>query len=196
MQGMLMSDVSVSINNGTMKYYKLMQILCFALLTQAMYCGEGFDDAPTYRKNPEGRPEHERIVTIGVEQFKERVVGKGWKWKKTRRITEDGELEEFTFAGNGYPQEFYFTADSVTVFKYYADQNVRQTEAYIYNQTRNVVESPIIKYMQVSELRSIGVETMMTVEWAGVMGYLENHYEEMLPFELNARMLGFKDVEQ
>ena len=176
-----------------MKYYKLMQIFCFALLTQAMDCGEDFGESPNqYSKNQEGRPEYQWIVTISADRFNSHVVGRGWKWKRAMRITEEGAVEALAYTGNGYPRDYYFTADSVVVFEYYKDQNVRHGGTYSYDETRNTVVSPLIEYMQISGLSG----RMMTVEWCGSIGYVENYYEEMLPHELNAQMLGFKDESQ
>ena len=119
----------------------------------------------------------------------EPVAKLAWKWKNTERITEAGTTESFVFTGNGYPMEYYFTQDSVWIFRYYQDRNLRQCTTFRYDETENLVESPGIAYMQICSLDSL---RMMTIEHAGYMGYLVNHYERMMPFELNARMLGFE----
>jgi len=174
-----------------LRYYKLMSIFAIVLLTQAMTCEGDFDREPKYPKNAKGRPEYELLVTVSAEQFNKEAVGCGWKWKKTERITEDGNSEAFVFVGNGYPLEYYFMPDSVWIFRYYQDRNLRQCSTFIYDETENLVVSPLIEYMQICSLDS---SRLTTIEQAGGMGYFVNHYERMLPFELNARMLGFEPV--
>jgi hypothetical protein len=44
------------------------------------------------------------------------------------------------------------------------------------------------------QICSLDSSRLTTIEQAGGMGYFVNHYERMLPFELNARMLGFEPV--
>ncbi len=171
--------------------YKLVYIFAFALLTQAMKCEGDIDSEPIYPTNVKGRPEYKWLVTVSAEQFNKYAVGTGWKWTNTERITEAGTTESFMFTGNGYPMEYYFTSDSVWTFRYFQDRNLRQRSTYSYDETENLVESPGIAYMQICSLDSL---RMMTIEQAGYMGYLVNHYERMMPFELNARMLGFEPV--
>jgi hypothetical protein len=174
-----------------LKSYKLIYIFAIVLLTQANCCEGDFDTEPKYPKNVKGRPEYEWLVTVSAEQFNKNAVGSGWKWKSTERITENGETEAFVFVGNGYPLEYYFTPDSVWIFRYYQDRNIRQCSSFVYDETENLVVSPLIKYMQICRLDS---SWMMTIEQAGDMGYFVNYYDRMLPFELNARMLGFEPV--
>lgn len=174
-------------------YYKLVYIFAFALLTQATTCEGEYDGVPMYPKNAKGRPEYEWLVTVSAEQFNKYAVGSGWKWRKTERITEAGMTEVFYFAGNGYPLEYFFTSDSVWIFRYYQDRNLRQCSTFVYDETENQVVSPIIEYMQICKLDS---SWMMTTEQAGNMGYFVNYYDRMMPFELNARMLGFEPVDK
>lgn len=175
------------------KCYKLVYIFAFALLTQATYCEGDYDREPKYPKNAKGRPEYKWLVTVSADQFSKYAVGSGWKWKSTERITEEGKAEAFTFVGNGYPSEYYFTSDSVWIFRYYQDRNLRQCSTFVYDETENLVLSPLIEYMQICNL---GNSWMMTVERAGEIGYVVNYYDKMMPFELNARMLGFEPVDK
>ena len=156
-----------------------------------MTCEGDIDTEPIYPMNAKGHPEYKWLVTVSAEQFNKYAVGSGWKGKNTERITEAGTTESFVFTGNGYPMEYYFTQDSVWIFRYYQDRNLRQCTTFSYDETENLVESPGIAYMQICSLDSL---RMMTIEHAGYMGYLVNHYERMMPFELNARMLGFEPV--
>lgn len=173
------------------KCYKLVYIFAIVVLTQAMTC-ENFDESETmFHKNANGRPEYNWLNTVKARQFNENAVGKGWKWKSSSRITDDGKTEEFVFAGSGYPKEYYFTPDSVWVFSYYQDRNLRQCSTYGYDETENQVNSPLIEYMQIC---SLNAKSMQTIEQVGGIGYFVNVYEVMMPFELNARMLGFEPV--
>ena len=173
------------------KCYKLVYIFAIVVLTQAMTC-ENFDESETmFHKNAKGHPEFNWLTTVNAEQFNKKVVGKGWKWKSSSRITDDGKTEEFVFAGNGNPKEYYFTPDSVWVFSYYQDRNLRQCSTYDYDETENQVNSPLIEYMQIC---SLNAKSMETIEQTGDIGYFVNEYEVMMPFELNARMLGFEPV--
>ena len=174
-----------------LKSYKLIYVFTIVLLTQAMTCEGDFDREPKYQKNAKGRPEYEWLVTVSADQFNKDAIGSGWKWKTTERITEEGETEAFVFVGNGYPLEYYFTPDSVWIFRYYQDRNLRQCSTFVYDETENLVESPLIEYMQIRDLDS---SRMITIEQAGDMGYFVNYYDRMLPFELNARMLGFEPI--
>ena len=77
------------------------------------------------------------------------------------------------------------------MFSYYQDRNVRQCSTYDYDETENQVNSPLIEYMQIC---SLNAKSMQTIEQVGGIGYFVNVYEVMMPFELNARMLGFEPV--
>lgn len=176
-----------------MKYYKWMTVVAFVLLTQAMQCNEEFESEPQYLRNADGKPEYVYLNTISAEGFNRHAVRSGWKWKECSRITEEGELENFVLTGNGNPMEYYFTSDSVIVFQYYKDRNVRWRDTYRYDGTSNLVNIPSIEYMQVISLDSL---RMKTIESVGGIGYFLFCYERMMPFELNARMLGFDEIQQ
>ena len=176
-----------------MKYYKLLTVLSFALLTQANCCVGYGDDYVMYAKNSQGIPQYIYLTTIKTEDFKTHAVGKGWKYIRSFQIKEDGKVEYLTFLGNGYPMEYYFTDDSVIVFQYYQDKNVRWRDKYSYDETKNQINVPSLEYMQVNRLDSLNLEI---VEAVGVMGFSVNTYELMMPYELNARMLGFDEIER
>lgn len=175
-----------------MKYYKLMIVFAFVLLTQAMQC-EDYEDEPLYPKNAEGKPEYIYLNTISAKRFSQYAVRNGWKWNSSYRITEEGDVEEFVFAGNGNPMEYYYTSDSVIVFKYYQDRNVRWRDSFQYDETNNLLNIPSIEYMQVTSLDSLSMEA---VEYVEGVGFFLNYYKRMMPFELNARMLGFDEIKQ
>lgn len=174
-----------------MKYYKLMIVFAFVLLTQAMQCNEDYENEPLYPKNAEGKPEYIYLNTVSAKRFNRYAVRNGWKWSGSFRITEEGNLEKFVFTGNGNPVEYYFTSDSVIAFRYYQDRNVRWRDTYQYDETKNQLNIPSIEYMQVTSLDSLSMETIESVEG---IGFFLNFYERMMPFELNARMLGFDEI--
>lgn len=176
-----------------MKYYKLMIVFAFVLLTQAMQCNEDYENEPLYPKNAEGKPEYIYLNTVSAIRFNRYAVRNGWKWSGSFRITEEGNLEKFVFTGNGNPVEYYFTSDSVIAFRYYQDRNVRWRDTYQYDETNNQLNIPSIEYMQVTSLDSLSMETIESVEG---IGFFLNFYERMMPFELNARMLGFDEIKQ
>ena len=176
-----------------MKYYKLMIVFAFVLLTQAMQCNEDYENEPLYPKNAEGKPEYIYLNTVSAKRFNRYAVRNGWKWSGSFRITEEGNLEKFVFTGNGNPMEYYFTSDSVIAFRYYQDRNVRWRDTYQYDETKNQLNIPSIEYMQVTSLDSLSLETIESVEG---IGFFLNFYERMMPFELNARMLGFDEIKQ
>ena len=176
-----------------MKYYKLMIVFAFVLLTQAMQCNEDYENEPLYPKNAEGKPEYIYLNTVSAKRFNRYAVRNGWKWSASFRITEEGNLEKFVFTGNGNPVEYYFTSDSVIAFRYYQDRNVRWRDTYQYDETKNQLNIPSIEYMQVTSLDSLSMETIESVEG---IGFFLNFYERMMPFELNARMLGFDEIKQ
>jgi len=176
-----------------MKYYKLMIVFAFVLLTQAMQCNEDYENEPLYPKNAEGKPEYIYLNTVSAKRFNRYAVRNGWKWSGSFRITEEGNLEKFVFTGNGNPVEYYFTSDSVIAFRYYQDRNVRWRDTYQYDETKNQLNIPSIEYMQVTSLDSLSMETIESVEG---IGFFLNFYERMMPFELNARMLGFDEIKQ
>ena len=176
-----------------MKYYKLMIVFAFVLLTQAMQCNEDYENEPLYPKNAEGKPEYIYLNTVSAKRFNRYAVRNGWKWSGSFRITEEGNLEKYVFTGNGNPVEYYFTSDSVIAFRYYQDRNVRWRDTYQYDETKNQLNIPSIEYMQVTSLDSLSMETIESVEG---IGFFLNFYERMMPFELNARMLGFDEIKQ
>lgn len=176
-----------------MKYYKLMIVFAFVLLTQAMQCNEDYENEPLYPKNAEGKPEYIYLNTVSAKRFNRYAVRNGWKWSGSFRITEEGNLEKFVFTGNGNPVEYYFTSDSVIAFRYYQDRNVRWRDTYQYDETKNQLNIPSIEYMQVTSLDSLSMETIESVKG---IGFFLNFYERMMPFELNARMLGFDEIKQ
>lgn len=176
-----------------MKYYKLMIVFAFVLLTQAMQCNEDYENEPLYPKNAEGKPEYIYLNTVSAKRFNRYAVRNGWKWSGSFRITEEGNLEKFVFTGNGNPVEYYFTSDSVIAFRYYQDRNVRWRDTYQYDETKNQLNIPSIEYIQVTSLDSLSMETIESVEG---IGFFLNFYERMMPFELNARMLGFDEIKQ
>ena len=176
-----------------MKYYKLMIVFAFVLLTQAMQCNEDYENEPLYPKNAEGKPEYIYLNTVSAKRFNRYAVRNGWKWSGSFRITEEGNLEKFVFTGNGNPVEYYFTSDSVIAFRHYQDRNVRWRDTYQYDETKNQLNIPSIEYMQVTSLDSLSMETIESVEG---IGFFLNFYERMMPFELNARMLGFDEIKQ
>ena len=176
-----------------MKYYKLMIVFAFVLLTQAMQCNEDYENEPLYPKNAEGKPEYIYLNTVSAKRFNRYAVRNGWKWSGSFRITEEGNLEKFVFTGNGNPVEYYFTSDSVIAFRYYQDRNVRWRDTYQYDETKNQLNIPSIEYMQITSLYSLSMETIESVEG---IGFFLNFYERMMPFELNARMLGFDEIKQ
>ncbi len=176
-----------------MKYYKLMIVFAFVLLTQAMQCNEDYENEPLYPKNAEGKPEYIYLNTVSAKRFNRYAVRNGWRWSGSFRITEEGNLEKFVFTGNGNPVEYYFTSDSVIAFRYYQDRNVRWRDTYQYDETKNQLNIPSIEYMQVTSLDSLSMETIESVEG---IGFFLNFYERMMPFELNARMLGFDEIKQ
>ena len=176
-----------------MKYYKLMIVFAFVLLTQAMQCNEDYENEPLYPKNAEGKPEYIYLNTVSAKRFNRYAVRNGWKWSGSFRVTEEGNLEKFVFTGNGNPVEYYFTSDSVIAFRYYQDRNVRWRDTYQYDETKNQLNIPSIEYMQVTSLDSLSMETIESVEG---IGFFLNFYERMMPFELNARMLGFDEIKQ
>jgi hypothetical protein len=170
-----------------------MIVFAFVLLTQAMQCNEDYENEPLYPKNAEGKPEYIYLNTVSAKRFNRYAVRNGWKWSGSFRITEEGNLEKFVFTGNGNPVEYYFTSDSVIAFRYYQDRNVRWRDTYQYDETKNQLNIPSIEYMQVTSLDSLSMETIESVEG---IGFFLNFYERMMPFELNARMLGFDEIKQ
>lgn len=176
-----------------MRYQKQIYVCLFAVLTMATTC-EGDDFEPYYPKNAHGIPEYKWLVTVSAESFQKNVIGEGWKWTRSSRITDEGQEERLFFQeSNGYPADYFFTADSVTKFIYKQEGNTRQCATYVYDEKENLLTSPLIKYMQVCNL---GPNSLTVVEYSETYGYCVTDYERMMPFELNARLLGSKLVEE
>ncbi|MBQ2345335.1 MAG: hypothetical protein II390_06955, partial [Prevotella sp.] len=65
--------------------------------------------------------------------------------------------------------------------------NERQSESYTYDASNNLIVNNMVKYMQLVHADSLRVSF---IERRG-NNYFESKYERMLPYELNARWLGF-----
>ena len=87
-----------------MKYYKLLTVLSFALLTQANCCVGYGDDYVMYAKNSQGIPQYIYLTTIKTEDFKTHAVGKGWKYIRSFQIKEDGKEFFIEILNKYFPQ--------------------------------------------------------------------------------------------
>lgn len=175
------------------KIYRLLAILMFGILTQATTCE---DDIPkqNYIMNEDKVPQEPYLTTISSDYFQANVARHGWKWKGSWRIGEDG-ISMCYYATNEWdfmPNDLYFGTDSMTVFLYKQDCNLRRTDSYTYDAANNLIKSNAIVYMQLTDADSLNITF---IERLGNY-YYKSSYERMLPYEVNARWNGSKPEQQ
>ncbi len=169
------------------KAYRLLAVLMFGILSQAMTCEEEF---PEYIMSEGEIPQVPYLTTISAGFFQENIVGHGWKWKASWLIGEDGYGTSFypTDESGFVPNDYYFGTDSMTVFVYRHDSNERHRESFSYDATNNLIISKAIVYMQLVVADSTSVSFIERLNGH----YYKSTYERMLPYELNARWNGSK----
>ena len=171
------------------KMYRILMVLMFGILTQATSCEKEFPEQ-TYIMSEDKVPQETYLTTISADYFKTNIAGHGWKWKESWRIGEDGIGMHYgvTNESDFIPNDLYFGTDSMTVFQYKKDCNLRRTGSYTYNAANNQVLSNAIDYMQVTHVDSAKFEV---IERLG-RHYYKSCYERMVPYEVNARWNGSK----
>lgn len=170
-------------------FYRVLGVLMLGMITQAMTCDEYDDYLMEYTMSKDNVPQVPYLTTISSNYFMENVTQHGWKWIETWQIGADGIGKRFhvTFESDFIPNDLYFGTDSMTMFLYKRNSNERQTASYTYDAANNLIVSDIVKYMQLVQADSLRVSF---IERRG-NHYFESKYERMLPYELNARWLGF-----
>lgn len=169
--------------------YRIIMLLMIAVLTQATQCEEDLPEL-RYTMSEDRVPQEPYLTTIATDYFKSNIVNYGWKWKESWRIGEDGISVRYyaTTESDFIPNDLYFGKDSMTVFQYKKDCNLRRTGSYTYNAANNQVLSNAIDYMQVTHVDSAKFEV---IERLG-RHYYKSCYERMVPYEVNARWNGSK----
>ena len=171
------------------KMYHILTVLMFAMLTQAMTCEEE-DTWLVFTMTENKVPQEPSLTTISTNFFQENVAGHGWKWNYSYRIDENGIGEAYsaTSLSDFTPNDLFFGTDSMTVFMYRKDSNVRRTKSYTYDASNNRILSDAIAYMQLTHADPYRIEFIELLDGH----YYKNHYERMLPYEVNARWNGSK----
>ena len=90
------------------------------------------------------------------------------------------------------PKDLYFDKDSITLFLFKQNINERQSDAYTYDVSKNLIVSKVVNYMQLAYADSTNIKL---IERIG-NNYYANYYERMLPYELNALWNGSKPEEK
>lgn len=171
------------------KMYRVITVLLFGMLTQATTCEEDLNDH-SYIMSEEKVPQEPYLTTISADCFQTNIARYGWKWKESWRIGEDGigVRHYATNESDFIPNDLYFGTDSMTVFLYRQDSNLRRTDSYTYDAANNRIMSNAIVYMQLTYADSVSISF---IERLGDY-YYKSDYERMLPYELNARWNGSK----
>ena len=169
--------------------YRLLGVLMLCMITQAMTCDGYDDDLMNYTMSKDNVPQVPYLTTISSDYFKEIVVQHGWKWKESWLIGADGIGKRVVVSSESdfVPNDLFFGTDSITVFMYKRNSNERQSESYTYDASNNLIVNNMAKYMQLVHADSLHISF---IERRG-NNYFESKYERMLPYELNARWLGF-----
>lgn len=169
------------------KMYRILMVLMFGILTQATSCEKEFPEQ-TYIMSEDKVPQETYLTTISADYFKTNIAGHGWKWKESWRIGEDGIGMHYgvTNESDFIPNDLYFGTDSMTVFLYRQDRNLRRTKGFTYDAANNRILSDAIAYMQLTYADSVNISF---IEQNGGY-YYKSCYERMLPYELNARFNG------
>ena len=171
------------------KMYQIITVLLFGMLTQAMTCEEDYLDQH-YIMSEDKVPQEPYLTTISTDYFQANVARCGWKWKESWRIGEDGigVRHYATNESDFIPNDLYLGTDSMSVFLYRQDCNLRRTDSYTYDAVNNRILSNAIVYMQLTYADSVRISV---IERLGDY-YFKSDYERMLPYELNARWNGSK----
>lgn len=169
------------------KMYRILVVLMFGILTQATSCEDDFPEQ-SYIMSEDRVPQEPYLTTISADYFRANIIGNGWKWKESWRIGDDGigMYLYVTNASDFIPYDLYFGTDSMTVFLYKQDRNLRRTKGFIYDAANNRILSDAIAYMQLTYADSVNISV---IEQNGGY-YYKSSYERMLPYELNARFNG------
>lgn len=176
------------------KTYFIFAVLMLGILTQAMKCDDEDYSEHEYVMSEDKVPQDPYFTTISAAYFQSTVVGHGWKWRWSERIGENGMGVTY-YVGSGselIPDDLYFGTDSLTLFMYKQDSNLRRTDSYTYDVANNQIRSSAIVYMQLTRADTTSIHV---IERLG-SHYYKNCYERMLPYELNARWNGSKPEEQ
>lgn len=173
--------------------YRIMGVLMLGMITQAMTC-DGYDeDLLEYTMSKDNVPQVPYLTTISANYFTENVTQQGWKWMETWQIGANGvgKRIKMSFESDFIPTDLYFGTDSMTMFLYKRNSNERQTASYRYDASNNLIVSDMVKYMQLIQADTLHISF---IERRGNV-YYESKYNRMLPYELNARWIGFTPIQ-
>ncbi|MBQ8657402.1 MAG: hypothetical protein IJ527_10215 [Prevotella sp.] len=178
----------------SISYKTLTFVLLFTLPLMAMTCDDDMIEIETFVYDESGIPNYAMLTTVTYETFNGSVVGKGWRQTDTMLINEQGQETSFQWSSDyDGPADLYFSRDSLFMFVYEKERNLLKASGYDYSQQKNLVQSPLVSYMQLLSVTEWQMKTVERIFRHGAMNiYVVNTYQPMTEHELNAHWLGFK----
>ena len=172
----------------------IMVVLLFGMTTMAFRCDDDFPGENEYVMSEDNVPQEYYHTTISANYFQQCIVGYGWKLKESWKINANGVASLYIINGESefIPKDLYFDKDSITLFLFKQNINERQSDAYTYDVSKNLIVSKVVDYMQLAYADSTNIKL---IERIG-NSYYANYYERMLPYELNALWNGSKPEEK
>lgn len=172
----------------------IMVVLLFGMTTMAFRCDDDYPGENEYVMSEDNVPQEYYHTTISASYFQQCIVGYGWKLDESWKINADGVASLYITNGESdfIPKDLYFDKDSITLFLFKQNINERQSDAYTYDVSKNLIVSKVVDYMQLAYAGSTNIKL---IERIGNT-YYANYYERMLPYELNALWNGSKPEEK